>query len=106
MSDLDATAALARADGGHPGKLALTGCGWGRRITRLYAAQPPNLTTGVAWHGRLVGAPGETPPKHPVDLTAAKDGWQRLQDRFRKSGMAACSRQLRPKRPAPALRPP
>jgi carboxymethylenebutenolidase len=68
MSDLDATVAWAAAQGVDTGRLAITGFCWGGRITWLYAAHNPQLKTGVAWYGRLVGVVNEFTPKHPSDL--------------------------------------
>lgn len=71
MSDLDAAAAWAAANGGDTKKLAITGFCWGGRIVWLYAAHNPNLKAGVAWYGRVEGAGTELQPKNPLDL--AKD---------------------------------
>ena len=71
MTDLDATAEWAAKNGGDPKKLAATGFCWGGRIVWLYAAHNPNLKAGVAWYGRVEGAPAELQPKNPVDV--AKD---------------------------------
>jgi carboxymethylenebutenolidase len=68
MSDLDATAAWAAANGGDPGKLAITGFCWGGRIVWLYSAHNPKLKAGVAWYGRVEGAATELQPKNPIDL--------------------------------------
>lgn len=68
MSDLDAAVAWARKNNGNTDKLAVTGFCWGGRIVWLYAAHNPKLKAGVAWYGRLVGAPSELQPKHPIDL--------------------------------------
>ena len=68
MSDLDAAAAWAAANGGDPAKLAVTGFCWGGRITWLYAAHNQKVKAGVAWYGRVVGQPSENTPKHPIDL--------------------------------------
>ena len=71
MSDLDAAMAWAKkASKGETGKLAITGFCWGGRIVWLYSAHNPQLKAGVAWYGRLVGAPDELHPKRPVDLAA------------------------------------
>src|SRR5438045_4152906 len=72
MSDLDATAAYARATGkGDARRLGITGFCWGGRIVWLYAAHKPDLDAGVAWYGRLVAAPNAKPnpltPKHTID---------------------------------------
>lgn len=71
MSDLDAVAAWATSNGGDPARLAITGFCWGGRITWLYAAHNANLKAGVAWYGRLTGAPSELTPKHPLDVAAS-----------------------------------
>ena len=68
MSDLDATAAWARDNGGDAGKLGITGFCYGGRITWLYAAHSPALKAGVAWYGVLNGTPNAQRPKHPLDL--------------------------------------
>jgi carboxymethylenebutenolidase len=68
MADLDACVAWARASGGNVDKLAITGWCWGGRITWMYAAHNPNVKAGVAWYGRLVGAPSALSPQHPVDI--------------------------------------
>ena len=70
MSDLDATVAWARAAGADTGKLGITGFCWGGRITWLYTAHNPAVKAGVAWYGRLVGAPSALQPMHPVDVAA------------------------------------
>lgn len=71
MSDLDAAVVWAkRSSKGDPNKLGITGFCWGGRIVWLYAAHNPQLKAGVAWYGRLVGAPDELHPTHPVDLAA------------------------------------
>ena len=69
MADLDGAVKWAGANGGDLSKVAVTGFCWGGRITWLYAAQGP-VKAGVAWYGRLVGAPNELQPKHAVDLAA------------------------------------
>ena len=69
MSDLDATAKWAAANGGDPKRLAITGFCWGGRIVWLYSAHNPNLKAGVAWYGRMVGDKDAMKPAHPVDLT-------------------------------------
>jgi carboxymethylenebutenolidase len=74
MSDLDATAAWAKANGGDAGRLGVTGFCWGGRIVWLYAAHNPNLKAGVAWYGRLVPPPPDRAsplqPQHPIQLVA------------------------------------
>ena len=73
MSDLDSTAAYARATGkGDTRHLGVTGFCWGGRIVWLYAAHSAELRAGVAWYGRLVAAPTAKPnpltPKQPIEL--------------------------------------
>ncbi len=70
MADLDATVAWAKSQGGDTSKLGITGFCWGGRITWLYSAHNPAVKAGVAWYGRLVGAPSALQPKHPVDVAA------------------------------------
>ncbi len=69
MSDLDATAAWARASGkADTARLGITGFCYGGRIVWLYAAHNPSLRAGVAWYGRLMTDKTETQPKHPLDI--------------------------------------
>jgi len=68
MGDLDACAAWSASQGGDPARLAITGFCWGGRITWLYSAHNPAVKAGVAWYGRLVGAPSALTPRHPLDL--------------------------------------
>ena len=71
MADLDGVVKWAGENGGNLGQVAITGCCWGGRITWLYAQQSPKVKAGVAWYGRLVGAPSALTPQHPLDLAAA-----------------------------------
>ncbi len=68
MGDLDATVLWAQANGGDTSKLAITGFCWGGRITWMYTAHNPKVKAGVAWYGRLVGAPNALSPTNPVDV--------------------------------------
>ncbi len=69
MSDLDATAAYAKASGrGNTARLGITGFCWGGRIVWLYAAHSTALKAGVAWYGRIVGEPNALTPRYPIDL--------------------------------------
>ena len=70
MGDLDAAVQWAGENGGNLKKVGITGFCWGGRITWLYAEQSPHVKAGVAWYGRLVGAPSELTPKNPLDLAA------------------------------------
>jgi carboxymethylenebutenolidase len=72
MSDLDAAVAWAKRTGkADASKLAITGFCWGGRIVWLYAAHNPDLKSGVAWYGRLVGDTDALHPKNPIDLTGS-----------------------------------
>jgi carboxymethylenebutenolidase len=54
LSDLDASAAWAKASGkGNTDKLGITGFCWGGGVVWLYAAHNPNLKAGVAWYGNI-----------------------------------------------------
>lgn len=56
LSDLDATAAWAAANGGAAGKLGVTGFCWGGRIVWMYAAHNPSVKGAVAWYGATARA--------------------------------------------------
>ena len=73
MADLDGALKWAGANGGDVNKAAVTGFCWGGRITWLYAAHAP-VKAGVAWYGRLVGAPSDLTPRHPVDVAGQLKG--------------------------------
>ncbi|MED5618697.1 dienelactone hydrolase family protein [Ideonella sp. BN130291] len=68
MGDLDATVAWAKAQGADTTKLGVTGFCWGGRITWLYCAHNSGVQAGVAWYGRLAGAPTPQQPQHPIDI--------------------------------------
>ncbi|MEJ7139148.1 dienelactone hydrolase family protein [Amphibiibacter pelophylacis] len=68
MSDLDAAARWAAANGGDAKQLAVTGFCWGGRQTWLYAAHNPAVRAGIAWYGRLVGPTSALQPRHPIDV--------------------------------------
>ena len=55
--------AWAGANGGDAARLGITGFCWGGRIVWLYAAHNPGVKAGVAWYGRLVGAPTALQPR-------------------------------------------
>jgi len=74
MSDLDATVAFGRANGGDDSRLAITGFCWGGRITWLYAAHNPGVKAGVAWYGRLTGPSNAANPVHPHDVATRLHG--------------------------------
>ena len=71
MADLDGAVKWAGANGGNLAKVGITGFCWGGRITWLYAEKSSNVKAGVAWYGRLVGAPSALTPKHPLDLASS-----------------------------------
>jgi carboxymethylenebutenolidase len=71
MSDIDAAVEWAGKNGGDTSKLGITGFCWGGRITWLYAAHNQKLKAGVAWYGRVEGAPTALQPKNPIDLVAS-----------------------------------
>ncbi len=70
MTDLDAVVAWAKANGGNPDKIAITGFCWGGRVTWMYAAHNPSIKAGVAWYGRLIGTSNAMTPRHPIDIAA------------------------------------
>ena len=70
LADLDAAADWAVAQGGDPGRIAVTGFCWGGRIVWLYAAHSARIKAGVAWYGRLAGQASENAPRNPVDVAA------------------------------------
>lgn len=68
MGDLDSALAWAGENGGDTSRAGITGFCWGGRITWLYAAHGP-VKAGVAWYGKLEGAPTRLTPKYPIELT-------------------------------------
>jgi carboxymethylenebutenolidase len=70
MSDLDATVAWAKSQGGNTGKLAIIGFCRGGRTVWEYAAYNKNLKAGVAFYGSLVDPPAQKEkwPKSPTEL--------------------------------------
>jgi carboxymethylenebutenolidase len=70
MSDLDAAAAWAAANGGDPSRLAVTGFCRGGRNTWMYAAHNSALKAAVAWYGPVVGPTSDIQPKMPTDIAA------------------------------------
>src|SRR6266571_8611278 len=59
LSDLDATAAWAKAQGGNTDKLGIMGYCRGGRTVWVYAAHNPSLKAGVAFYGPVVDAEGQ-----------------------------------------------
>jgi carboxymethylenebutenolidase len=66
LSDLDATAAWAGANGGDPRRLAVTGFCRGGRNVWLYAAHNPNLKAAVAWYGPVSSPTSAIQPNTPM----------------------------------------
>ena len=74
MGDLDATVAWAQLQGAGVDRTAITGFCWGGRITWMYAAHNKAVKAGVAWYGRLEGAPNPLSPTNPIDLVGSTNG--------------------------------
>ena len=74
MADLDGMVKWAAANGGDASRLAITGFCWGGRITWMYAAHNKAVKAGVAWYGRLEGAPNPLSPTNPIDLVGSING--------------------------------
>jgi carboxymethylenebutenolidase len=74
MTDLDACATWAAANGGDAKRLAVTGFCYGGRTTWLYSAHNPKVKAGVAWYGRLLGNTSPLTPKHPIDVVSKMHG--------------------------------
>jgi carboxymethylenebutenolidase len=74
MSDLDATAKWAAANGGNADKIGVTGFCWGGRITWLYTAHNPNVKAGVAWYGGVVPKGEKARPLQPVTVADKMKG--------------------------------
>jgi carboxymethylenebutenolidase len=70
FSDLDATVAWAKSQGGNTGKLAILGFCRGGRTVWEYSAHNKNLKAGVAFYGTLVDPPDQKKiwPKSPSEL--------------------------------------
>lgn len=70
LSDLDATVAWAKAQGGDTGRLGMVGFCRGGRSTWLYAAHSSQLKAGVAFYGSLVDPAAQSAvwPKSPTQL--------------------------------------
>src|SRR5690349_15253324 len=68
FSDLDATVAWAKSQGGDTSRLGIVGFCRGGRTVWEYAAHSPNLKAGVAFYGSLVDPQNPGWPKSPTDL--------------------------------------
>ena len=69
MGDLKATINWAGKHGGDLKRVGVTGFCWGGRITWL-AATLPQVRSGVAWYGRVIGEKTQGNPLHPVDIAS------------------------------------
>jgi len=69
LNDLQGALVWAGKNGGDLKRVGVTGFCWGGRITWL-SATLPQVRTGVAWYGRVIGEKTENSPRHPVDLAA------------------------------------
>ncbi len=74
IGDLDATVAWAGANGGDLKRVGITGFCWGGRQTWLYTAHSKHIKAGVAWYGRIVGAPNALMLTNPIDIAASLNG--------------------------------
>jgi carboxymethylenebutenolidase len=70
FSDLDATVAWAKAQGGDTNRLGIMGFCRGGRTVWLYSTHNPNLKAGVAFYGPLGGDPTAAMPKNALELAA------------------------------------
>jgi carboxymethylenebutenolidase len=68
LTDLDAAARWAVAQGGDGARLGITGFCWGGRIVWLYCAHNPACKAGVAWYGRLTRGHGPLQVRNPLDV--------------------------------------
>ena len=70
ISDLDATAAWAKSQGGNTGRLGIMGFCRGGRTVWEYAAHSKDLKAGVAFYGTVVDPPAQKSiwPKSPTEL--------------------------------------
>jgi carboxymethylenebutenolidase len=70
FSDLDATVAWAKSEGGDTSRLGIMGFCRGGRTVWLYSTHNPNLKAGVAFYGSLSDAHSDAMPKNALDLAA------------------------------------
>jgi len=70
LSDLDATVAWAKSQGGDTSRLGIMGFCRGGRTVWEYAAHNKDIKAGVAFYGSLVDPPAQKPlwPKNPIEL--------------------------------------
>jgi len=70
FSDLDATVAWAKSQGGDTNRLGIMGYCRGGRTVWLYSTHNPNLKAGVAFYGSLADPHTDPMPKNALDLAA------------------------------------
>jgi carboxymethylenebutenolidase len=68
MSDLDATVAWAKSQGGDTGHLGIIGFCRGGRTVWQYAAHSSELKAGVAFYGPVADQPSATMPRNAISL--------------------------------------
>src|SRR5262252_2531511 len=68
LSDLDATVAWTKSQGGDTNRLGIMGFCRGGRTVWVYSAHNPNLKAGVAFYGSLVDPQNPVWPKSPTQL--------------------------------------
>jgi carboxymethylenebutenolidase len=68
FSDLDATVAWAKAQGGDGSRLGIIGFCRGGRTVWLYSTHNPALKAGVSFYGSLMDPPNAFMPKNAFDL--------------------------------------
>ena len=68
LSDLDATVAWAKSQGGDTSRLGIVGFCRGGRIVWEYAAHNPALKAGVSFYGPPIDPPNPVWPKSPLQL--------------------------------------
>lgn len=67
LEDLQAVIHWTKTQGIQSKKVALNGFCWGGRIVWLACEKLENITTGIAWYGRLSGDRTQNSPTNPLD---------------------------------------
>src|SRR5262250_603881 len=70
FSDLDATVAWAKSEGGDTNRLGIMGFCRGGRTVWLYSTHNPDLKAGVAFYGSLADAHSDAMPQNALDLAS------------------------------------
>ena len=70
FSDLDATVAWAKSQGGDGNRLGIMGFCRGGRTVWLYSTHNPDLKAGVAFYGSLADAHSDAMPQNALDLAS------------------------------------